>query len=176
MSETPKLDIFDEMAHADLRNKDFYANLDPDLQKQFSPIVAMRWLSAVQDSSVMKDWYLIMVNDVVNWHFWEIRDHPELQWKLMAAAGCGQKQRHAWIPMAKRKKIGKIAEYMLRWYPSYNDQELAIIMAGMDRDGFEQFVKSTGADDKELKELLKDYDTENGTSAPKKASKKRKAD
>jgi hypothetical protein len=175
MSETPKLDIFDEMAHADLRNKDFYGNLDPELQKQFSPIVAMRWLSSVQDSSAMKDWYIIMVNDVVNWHFWEIRDHPELQWKLMAAAGCGQKQRHAWIPMAKRKKIGKIAEYMLRWYPSYNDQELAIIMAGMDRDGFEQFVKSTGADDKELKELLKDYDSENGTSAPKKAPKKRKA-
>jgi hypothetical protein len=176
MSETPKLDIFDEMAAADLRNKDFYANLDPELQKQFSPLVAMRWMSAVPDSSVMKDWYLIMVNDVVNWHFWDLRDHPELQWKLMAAAGCGQKQRHAWIPMAKRKKIGKIAEYMLRWYPSYNDQELAIIMAGMDRDGFEQFVKSTGADDKELKELLKDYDSENGTSAPKKASKKRKTD
>lgn len=177
MSETPKLDIKVEMAQADLRNKDFYASLEPEMQKQFSPFVAMRWLSAVPDNSPMKDWYIIMVNDIVNWHFWDLQQHPELQWKLMAAAGCGQKQFHNWIPMPKRKKIGKIAEYLLKWYPSYNDQELAIIMSGMDRDGFEQFVKSTGADDKEIKDLLKDYDAENGTSAPKKASgKKRKAD
>jgi hypothetical protein len=176
MSETPKLDIMVEMANADLRNKDFYANLEPDLQKQFSAYPAMRWLSTVSDKSPMKDWYLIMVNNIVNENFWQLGDHPELQWKLMAVAGCGQKQYHAWIPPAKRKKISKISEYFLRWYPSYNDQELAILMSGMDRDGFEQFVKSTGADDAERKELLKVYDAENGTSAPKKASKKRKAD
>jgi hypothetical protein len=176
MSETPKLDIFYELENADLKNMDFYANLEPELQKQFSPLVAMRWMSAVPDISPYKDYYIMMVNGIVNVDFWSLRDHPELQWKLMALAGCGTKIRHSWIPMAKRKKIGKIAEFMLRWYPSANDMELGIIMSGMNRDGFEQFVKTTGASDEELKELLKQYDVENGTSAPKKAStRKRKA-
>jgi hypothetical protein len=176
MSDSEKLDIFLEMEMADLRNKDFYASLTPELKKSFSPLVAMRWMSAVPDSSPYKDEVLMVVNEAVNVNFWDLREHPELQWKLMAASGCGVKLRHSWIPMAKRKKMGKINEFILQWYPGANDLELEIIKSGMNRDEFEQFVKSTGATDQELQEILKHYDTENGiTPAKKPAGKKRKS-
>lgn len=157
-----KLDIFVEMANADMGNKDFYANLDEDLQKQFSSFPAMRWFSAVSDSSPYRDYTLILTNQVLNMNFWDLTDHPELQWKLMAICGSGQKQRHSWIPMPKRKKTSKIQEYMLQWYPGANDLELEIITKSMNRDDFEQFVKSAGTPDADLKDLLKAYDAENG--------------
>jgi hypothetical protein len=170
-TENEKLDIFVEMRNADLRNKDFYTNLSTELQKQFSGYPAMRWMSSVSDSSPMKDWYLIMVNEIVNKNFWEISKHPELVWKLLAISGSGETQKHSWIPMPAKKKIGKVAEYMLRWYPSYNDQELNIVISNFNRDTFEEFVKSTGADDNELAAILKEYDTENGTKPAKKPRK-----
>lgn len=170
-----KLDIFDEMANADRGNKDFYANLEPELQKQFSPLVAMRWFSAVPDSSAYKDYTLILVNEMLNVDFWSIKDHPELQWKLMALCGTGKVLRHQWIPMPKRRKISKVDEFMLQWYPSASDQELDILTAKLTRDEFEQFAKSTGCSDEELKEVLNSFDTERGLKPAKATGKKRKA-
>lgn len=172
-----KLDIFLEMEHADLQNKDFYSQLKPSLQKDFSPIVAMRWFSSVPDNSKYKEYNLIMTNEMLNVDFWSLQKHPELQWKLMAMCGCGTKLRHQWIPMPKRKKISKLSEFMLQWYPSANNQELEILTS-VNRDDFEQFVKSTGATDTELRDILKAYDSESGIEPEKETKgkgKKRKA-
>jgi hypothetical protein len=165
-----KLDIFDEMAQADLGNKDFYAELEPELQKQFSPLVAMRWFSTVADNSQFKDYTLILTNEILNVDFWSLKDHPELQWKLMSTCGVGKKLRHQWIPMPKRRKISKVAEFMLQWFPSANDQELHILTENLTREDFEQFVKSTGCTEEELKEVVDSFDIDRGVK-PAKASK-----
>lgn len=169
-TENLKLDIFDEMRHADLKNKDFYAGLEPALQKQFSPLVAMRWFSTVPDSSPYKEYAIIMTNEVLNIDFWSLKDHPELQWKLMSMCGTGKVLRHQWIAMPKRKKLSKVKEFMLQWYPSANDQELDLLTNSMNRDEFEYFVKSTGATDTELRDILAEHDKENGR-VPEKATK-----
>lgn len=166
----PKLDIFDELRHADLKNKDFFASLEPKVQKLFSPIVAMRWFSIVPDNSQFKEYAIIMTNEVLNIDFWSLKDHPELQWKLMAICGTGKVLRHQWIAMPKRKKLSKIKAFMLLWYPDANDLELDILTNSMDRDEFESFVKSTGATDAELRDILGEHDKENGRT-PEKVTK-----
>lgn len=174
-TEVQKLDIFDEMRHADLKNKNFYSSLDPALQKQFSPIVAMRWFSTVPDNSQFKEYAIVMTNEILNIDFWSLKDHPELQWKLMAICGTGKSLRHQWIAMPKRKKLSKVKEFMLQWYPSANDQELNLLTNSMTRDEFESFVKSTGSTDTELRDILSEHDKENGRTpekAPKKQTKK----
>lgn len=165
-----KLDIFDEMRNADLKNKDFFAGLDPKLQKQFSPLVAMRWFSTVPDNSPFKEYQILMTNEILNIDFWSLKDHPELLWKLMAICGTGKSQRHNWIAMPKRKKLSKVKEYLLQWYPSANDQELDIINQSMNRDEFESFVKSTGCSDAELRDILAEHDKESGF-VPEKVAK-----
>lgn len=165
-----KLDIFVEMANADLRNLNFYRNLKPKLQKQFSPLVAMKWFSTVADSSNQRDKILEAVNTRLNTNFWALRDHPELQWMLMASCGRGVKQRHQWINIPKRIKISKVDEFMLQWYPDANNLELKLLTQRLTRDEFEQFAKSAESDDKKLKDVLDAFDEERGIK-PKKASK-----
>lgn len=174
-AKKPKLDIFVEMRNADLKNLSFLAQQTPELRATFSPLVAMRWFSTIPDSAAsMRDYHLILTNEVVNLNFWVLREHPELQWKLMAACGTGKVHKHQWIPMSKRKTISKVHQYLLNWYPWANEDELNIITNDMNRDDFENFVKSTGATDDELKDAIAIYDKENGS--PQKAKGKKRAD
>ena len=65
---------------------------------------------------------------------------------------------------------------MLEWHPDANDDELDILTKSMDRDTFETFIKSTGATDAELDELLAAHDQETGFKPEKTGKgKKRKA-
>jgi hypothetical protein len=43
------------------------------------------------------DWYVMAVNQRANVRFFEMYEHPELQWKLLAANGIGQTARHNWV-------------------------------------------------------------------------------
>jgi hypothetical protein len=174
-STTPKLDIFDEMRNADLKNLRFLEEQTPELQKTFSPLVAMRWFSAVPDNSPMRDYSLILTNEILNLNFWSLKDHPELQWKLMAACGSGKVLRHQWIPMSKRKQISKVQQFMLQWYPSANNDELNLLTQSMTRDDFENFVKSTGATDSELEDILAAHDKETGYKPEKTGKGKKRA-
>lgn len=152
-----KLDIFREMAEADRRNLNFYASLTEEEQKSFAPVVAMRWMSAVSDSSGLAEYYIVMTNDLVNIGFWDLYKHPELQWKLMAAAGCGQTQRHQWIPGSKKRNTNKLDKLILAQYPSLSDQELAIYKSKLTRDSLKQWLRDMGMPDDEIKPILEDF-------------------
>jgi hypothetical protein len=173
-----KLDIWDELREADMGNRDFYASLKPTLQKQFSPLVAMRWFSSTQDGSQYRDYILQMTNEMLNIDFFTIAKHPELQWKILALCGVGKSIRRQWIAMPKRRRaLSKVDEFMLQFYPSANDIELEILTKDLTREEFEQFAKSSGCTDIKLKEVIEAFELERGLR-PEKAkatSKKRKA-
>ncbi len=173
-ADAGNLDIKVEMRHADLRDIHFYNNLPDSQKKQIAPVVLMRWFSNIPDSSPAMADSLVMLNEVLNKNFWNLSKHVGLQWKLMALCGSGRVQNHGWIANPKKRSvISDIDKYMAQWYPHANDLELQILTKKMTRNDFEQFVKSTGADDKELKAQLKTFDSERGTK-PEKASKKSK--
>lgn len=161
----PSVDIFELMTNIDLGNKNYYDSLTPEQQKAFAPFVAIRWLSSLQNNGKYGSYYLTTTNELVNKHFWVLSSsHQELIYKLMAAIGLGTKQRHNWIAGTKKAKLSKVDEFFLQWYPDANEIELGILKSGMDKDGFEQFVKGTGATDEQLKELIKAYEAEEGLS------------
>jgi len=168
-----KVDIFDLLQHADLKDSEFYSKLTPKQQQKWNALVPMRWFSTVGDGSQYRDDTLILTNTLVNVNFWNLREHPELQWRLIALCGSGVKLRHSWIAMPKRKKISKLAEFMLQWYPSANNMELDLITNSMTRDDFEQFVKSTGATDQELQEQLEAFDEAKGIVQVKPKAKRK---
>lgn len=171
-----KLDIFVELENADLRNGNFYSELEPDLQKQFSPLVMMRWFSSTTDSSPYVDYMVQMTNEFVNVDFWSLQKHPELQWRLMAVCGVGKKLRHNWIPMVKKRKLSKLGSFFSEWYPSANNMEIELLIQRTTRDDFEQFVKDTGASDEGLRTALSEFDTHKGIKTEKtKKTKSKKA-
>lgn len=170
-----KLDIFLTLNNADTKNKDFLSNLPEDQRADFTPMIVMRWFSAVNDSSKYKDYFITVTNEFLNIDFWALSDHPELQWKLLAACGPGVSIRHNWIPLPKRAKVSKTGVFLLNWYPGANDLELRILINSMDQHEFEQFVKSTGATDAELRETVENFNVERGfvtEKTPKKQGKK----
>ena len=160
-----KVDIFELLVNIDIGNKYYYDSLPPEQQKTFAPFVAIRWLSSLQNNGKYSSYYLTTTNELVNKHFWVLSgSHQELIYKLMASVGIGTKQRHNWIAGTKKAKLSKVDEFFLQWYPDANEIELEILKSGMDKDGFEQFVKGTGATDEQLRELIKAYEAEEGLS------------
>ena len=170
----PKLDMFKEIIpNFQDGNKAFLEEQTPAMRKTFSALIAQRFISIVPDYSTERDYFIFAVNKISNINLFAISDHPELQWKLLTLCRTNHRQKHGWIPMSpKRKKQDSTAKYMLQWYPNVNDLELDIILKSMNREQFEQFVKSTGATDTELRNTLENYDIDNGL-VPEKASKKK---
>lgn len=153
MKEKHKLDIFDVMAAIDRRDTDFLDRQEPDTKKAFTPLVAMRWASAVQGPQAEN--YLILTNEFANIHFHDLYEHPELQFKLLTMAGCGKSVRHQWIPTSKRSKaVSKICEFVGQYYPLASDYEIDNLVSRFDYDGFAEFVYSTGCSPEETKEIL----------------------
>lgn len=159
MAKERKLDIFELLGHIDTCNKDYYSKMTEEQKKEFnSPVVAMRWLSTVGDKSGLAEYYLRATNHFVNKNFLELSKHPELQYKLMTCVGLGQKQRHQWIPFAKRdKKKNKVDILIERVYPDINEDELRIVKTKTSVDDFKQLCEDFGIDDKEIKEYVKEF-------------------
>jgi hypothetical protein len=155
-----KLDIFKTLEQIDKRNYEFYNSLDDDERKGFQPFVIMRWMSVAQDQNGLHLYYLHVTNQLVNKNLWDLSAHPELVWSQMAACGVGTRKNHKWIKGPSRASRSKIDEVLKRHFPDLNRQELAIMKKEMKVDGFKEFLREYAYDEKEEKDLLKQFKKE----------------
>lgn len=150
------LDMFREVLPAlDKRNLGFYPSLTDEQAKAFSPLVVMRWMSAVDGRDAA--YHIQMVNEFVNIGFWDLSKHPELQAKQLAICGSGKGQRHTWIPGTKKRTTNKLDRLILEHYPSLSDHELAIYKSKLTRDSLKQWMRDLGWPDDEIKPILEDF-------------------
>ena len=149
----PKLDIKEVMSALDTNDKDFYSRLTEEQKKEFSPWLVMRWASSVGGN--YSDYYLIMVNDLVNENFNDFKHHPELQWKLLSLCGVGFKQYHQFIRPPKGRTKSKIQKFLLEVYPTAKYSDLELIESINTVDELKELAKDHGYDDKQIKELFK---------------------
>lgn len=160
----PSLDIKDEMYHAGKKDFDWLSNQPEELQKTFSPLIAMKWFSVDYSEP---EHYIFMVNEFLNKDFWELSSkHPDLCWRIMCAIGKGRKdgdRTHGWIPLAnKRNAVGKVDAIFLRLHPQLNDEELKLLKSKYDADSFKQLLRDMALDDKEIKSLSDEFKKTNG--------------
>lgn len=155
MAKERKLDLFKEVLPAiDMRNKDYYASLDKEKQKEIAPYVLMRFMSNVKQSNLV-DHHLLMVNEIVNREFSSISKHPELQWKLLCLCGVGSKQFHPWIAPPKKQARSKVQQALQELKPHYKQDELDLLEEIMSEEDMRELFLSAGYDDKEIEELCK---------------------
>lgn len=151
---TYKLDIQAVLEAADKGLKDFYSNLTEEEQKAFAPRVVMRWLSALSDKNDSKYYQILATNDLVNLGMWSLGRHPELLWKLMCVSGTGRKQYHAWIPMGKKDTTTpKWDDFIMQVWPHTNTQEREILKKIKSESEWQDLIKQSGADDKQIKDI-----------------------
>jgi hypothetical protein len=160
----PGLDIKDEMFYSDHRVFEWLESQTPEMAKTFSPLVAMKWASVLQNGS--REEYgdaIVNVNLLVNCDFWDLSRHPDLQWRLLCAAGQGVDFRHGWIAMASsRKKVSKLDAVLLGMHPHLNDEELAILKGKYTVETMRQLLKDMALTDPEIKPLVEEFKKTNG--------------
>lgn len=154
----PPLDIFKVMEAIDKRNFGFYKTLTDEEKKAFSPLVIMRWISAVKGSDEINGYYIQMVNEMINRNLWDpcLSKHPELLYMLLAQCGIGQKVNHEWIKGFSREKKSKLTEFLRTYYPSASTNELDFLVSINSKEQLIEMVEESGLQDDEAKVLIKE--------------------
>lgn len=152
--------IKEEMAAIDRRRFDWYPNLSEEDRKSLSMWVLMRYCSSTGNRvHEINEHYLTMTNELVNAHFNDLRNHPELQMRLMQCVGIGTDQFHNWIKPGKRSKTAKgnalLHEFFLNMYPHLNDSELAFLIGKMAEDEIRELLEDAGVPKNKVKDYFK---------------------
>lgn len=152
--------IKEEMAAIDRRKFSWYDSLTEEERKGLSMWVLMRYCSSTGSRVAdINNHYLTMTNDLVNVNFNDLRNHPELQLRLMQCVGIGTDQFHPWIKPGKRKRSSngnaKLEEFVLGLYPHLKDDELGILIDRMGEDEIVAMLEDAGIEKKKIKDYLK---------------------
>ena len=151
-----KLDIFETLAAIDRHDTDYLSKQPEESRKGFASPVVLRWASAAQGPA--RDWYLLAVNERANIHHYEMHQHPDLQYRLLASCGLGKKERHDWIATSKSGEKAK-RDFVLRYYPEANALEISIILQHLaEGDNLAEFLNGTGLQNDEIKKIKKAFE------------------
>jgi len=86
------LDIFVLLKEIDQKNYNAWNSLTDEQQKQFSPLVTMRWMAGT-----FNEYQLIMLNELVNVLVYPLGNHPEFLLKLLTVCSSNGSKRYSWI-------------------------------------------------------------------------------
>jgi hypothetical protein len=143
-----KLNIANEMAVFDRKDRDFYDNLTDEERKKFSNYLMIRWGSSVQGSQDLQEFYVISCNERLNKHFFAINRHPKLQWLCATTVSPGMgTHRHQWIAL-KKKEVGSnaVQKQLAELFPNMKQDEIALLAAITDKKELAAYLKELGHD------------------------------
>ena len=150
-----KLNIANEMAQFDFKNRNFFDELTEEEKKKFSPFLMIRWGAAVEGGADMQAYYLMSCNEKLNKQFFDVStsQHKKLQWLLATTVSPGMgKQYHKWL--AAKKKEGnnnKAEKFLSEIYPSAKPDEIKLMAQLNDKDDLKRLAREHGWDDKRIK-------------------------
>jgi len=151
-----KLDIGYEMAQLDLRNRQFYDELNDEERKKFSTYLMLRWGSVVNGIPELQQYYLQAMNERVNKRFFDINKHPKLQWLLLTTVSPNMgKHRHEWMAYSGKTAKNKRAQKMLELYPHIKTDEAELLADKITDQQYKAMLVERGYSDKEIKEAMK---------------------
>lgn len=144
-----KLNINNEMAQLDLKNRGFYDELTDEERKKFSTFLMIRWSSAVHGSQELQEYYVQSCNHYLNKNFFALSKHPKLQWLAATAVSPGMgTHRHQWIaPKKKEKGSNEVKKTLMDLNPTMKIADIETLAAIVDKKDLKQHLKDRGAND-----------------------------
>jgi len=141
-----KLNIRNEMACLDLKDRNFYNDLTDEERKKFSPYLMIRWSSSVQGDREIQEYYVQSANHYLNKHFFTMSKHPRLQWLMATAVSPGLgKYVHPWIaPKKKEKGNNDVKKALMKIYPNMKLDEIELLSKLVDKKDIAQYLKDAG--------------------------------
>lgn len=154
---TDKLSIANETFQLNAKNRNFVDELTDEERKKFSTYLMMKYSANVDGSADLQEWYLRASNDRVNQHFFDIGQHPKLQWLLCTTVspGMGQ-QRHYWLSAKKKESSNnaKTIKFLTKIYPSMKTDEIELLAEINHLDDIKSMAKNMGMSDQDIKKEL----------------------
>lgn len=148
-----KVDIFRVLNAIDLRNYDFYDNLSEVEKKEVSPYVLLRWVSSVNGNKDTQEYFIEMVNELVNKDHWVLsKNHKGLLWKLYAGCGIGTKVKHQYLKAGSKEKAVKIEKLLADLYPAMKMSDIKLMASMMTKEDKNELFDKMGFDKKQRKE------------------------
>jgi hypothetical protein len=152
------LDIKNEMAQFDRKNRNFYDSLDDEQKKKFSPFLMIRWGSSVGGSFDLQAYYLMSCNENLNKNFFDINttQHKKLQWLLATTVSPGMgNQYHQWLSLKKKGTTdNKSIKFLRELHPDMKDEDLKLMAELNSKDDLKEHARLLGWDDKTIKKEL----------------------
>jgi hypothetical protein len=156
MSED-KLNIRNEMAKFDGKNRAFYDSLSDEEKKKFAPFLMIRWGSAVGGNPDLQAYYLMSCNENLNKNFFDISasKHKKFQWLLATTVSPGMgNQYHQWIKLGKKPSDNKSSKFLREVYPHLKEDDIKLLSDLNDKDELKAYAKGMGWEDKVIKKEL----------------------
>lgn len=143
---TDKLNIANEMAQFDRKNRRFYDELTDEEKKKFSNYLMIRWGSSVQGSRDLQEFYVISCNERLNKHFFAINRHPKLQWLCATTVSPGMgTHRHQWIaPKKKETTNSGIRKQLAELFPHMKNDEIELMSAITTKKELDAYLRELG--------------------------------
>lgn len=159
MSKARKLDIAHVLRAIDQRNFGWLDKQPEDARKEFAAVTAIRFVSAVRGDGAIAAYMLMMVNQRLNRHLFDLHKHPDLCFRLLASCGNGRVLRHEWLKGPERAASNNLALQLLaEQHPLANDHELLGLLSLYSRKQFADFLADCGITDKAAADHMKAYD------------------
>ena len=149
------LQINDEMAAYDRKDRAYYDNFTEEDRKKFSTYLMLRYGASVTGSSDLQAYYLLAVNERVNKNFFDINKHTKLQWLCCTTVspGMGRQSRY-WQGTKKKEGNSKASKFLAKLYPNLRQDELDVLVAINDTKSLKLLGQQLGMDDKTIKKEL----------------------
>lgn len=155
-SKERKLDMFREVLPAiDARDMSFWDKMTDEQKKEFSPWLVQRWVSCVEGPGNLQEYFIQAINERANISMNDLKQHSELQWKLLAS--CGIKKRtykRNWIGASKGVKKDRISAFIADLYPSAGKQEIELMRMINDEEELKQIAEQMNFTKAEIKEVF----------------------
>lgn len=139
-----KLDLFELMSQAERRNYDYFSQLSDDAKKEFSPWLAMRFMSS---STEHADMSLLFTDVVLNEHFSIVSTDKDFFYRLMCVAGQSTTKRHNMVKPPKAKMKPKIV----------NELFSELTQEPMTSDEIDMYMRINSLDSTDLAEIAEDF-------------------
>ena len=155
-----KLTLKEKISYVDLNVRELWDALDEVQQKDLKNdfYILNRYISNVTSSNPdVVAHYIMTVNEYYNKHWFDLSDHPKLQWMLLCMCNYnGQTQfYHEWLACSRSTSSNKLESVIADEFPDLKADEVTLLTKLMTPDEIKQLLKDLSWTDKEIQKIVK---------------------
>lgn len=144
-----KFDIFKLIEQIDKNNFRYILNLTEEELRYIQPFIIQRYFSSAPSQSGLNLYHLIVSADI-NRDLWKC-DEKKLNLLMMAAAGTGRKEYHAWIKSPNTKTKTSELNEIIRTRFHLREDELDLFLKLCSRKDIKNELMQRGCDPDSIK-------------------------